>query len=57
MADAPGQPPVVVEFVQTHIPLDSRAGALALTQGHTKELSQQRQNQPPPTLARSVQHV
>ena len=29
MADAPGQPPVVVEYVQTHTPPDPRARALA----------------------------
>ena len=30
MADAPGQQPVVVESMQTHTPLDPRAGAIAL---------------------------
>ena len=29
MADAPGQPPVVVESLQTHTPLDHRVDALA----------------------------
>ena len=28
MADAPGQPPVVVESLQTHTPLDPRVDAL-----------------------------
>ena len=42
MADAPGQPPVVAESLQTHTPPDPRAGALALTQEHSKELRQQR---------------
>ena len=31
MADAPGQPPAVVEFAPTHTPPDLRAGALAST--------------------------
>ena len=57
MADAPGQPSVVVESVQTHTPPDPRAGALALAQGHAEELRQRRQNHPPPTPACSVQHV
>ena len=57
MADALGQPPVVVESTQTHTPPDPRAGVLASAQAHAKELRQQRQNQPPPTPARSVQHV
>ena len=30
MADALGQPPVVAESLQTHTPLDPRAGSLAL---------------------------
>ena len=30
MADAPGQSSVVAESLQTHTPLDPRAGALAL---------------------------
>ena len=30
MADAPGKPLVVAESLQTHTPLDPRAGALAL---------------------------
>ena len=38
MADAPGQPPVVVESVQTHTPPDPHAGALASTQAHAEEL-------------------
>ena len=38
MADAPGQPPVVVEYLQTHTPPDPRAGVLALAQEHTEEL-------------------
>ena len=57
MADAPGQPPVAVESVQTHTPPDPRTGALASTKAHAEELRQQRQNQPPPAPARSVQHV
>ena len=44
MVDAPGQPPVVVESLQTHTPPDSRAGALALAQEHAEELRQRRQN-------------
>ena len=38
MADALGQPPVVAESVQTNTPPDPRVGALALVQGHIKEL-------------------
>ena len=34
MADAPGQPPVVAESLQTHTPPDPHAGALALAQEH-----------------------
>ena len=56
MADAPGQPPVVAESLQTHTPLDPRAGALALAQEHDEELRQRWQNQPPPALARSGSH-
>ena len=44
MVDAPGQPPMVVESVQTHTPLDPRAGALVFAQAHTEELRQRRQN-------------
>ena len=42
MVDGLGQPPVVVESVQTHTPLDPRAEALMSTQAHTKELRQRR---------------
>ena len=42
MADAPGQPPVVVESLQTHNPLDARVKALARAQEHGKELRQRR---------------
>ena len=38
MADALGQPSVVVESVQTHTPLDPHVGALTLAQGHAEEL-------------------
>ena len=38
MADAPGQPLVVVESLQTHTPLDLCVGALVLAQEHTEEL-------------------
>ena len=51
MADALGQPPVVVESAQTHIPLDPRAEALVSAQAHVEELRQRRQNQPPPAPA------
>ena len=57
MADAPRQPLMVVESTQTHTPTDPRAGALASAQAHAEELRQRRQNQPPPTLARSVPKV
>ena len=57
MADAPGQPPVVTESLQTHTPLDPHAGTLALTQEHGEELRQRRQNQPPPAPARSAHHT
>ena len=56
MADAPGQPPVVVESTQTHTPLDPRAGAHVLAQEHCEELRQRRQNQPPPASARLAHH-
>ena len=38
MADALGQPPVVVESTQTHTPLDPRAEALTSAQAHAEEL-------------------
>ena len=38
MADALGQPPVIVEYVQTHTPLDPCAGALTFAQRHAEEL-------------------
>ncbi|XP_066394046.1 uncharacterized protein [Miscanthus floridulus] len=57
MADAPRQPSVVVESMQTHTPPDPRAGALASAQAYAEELRQRRQNQPPSTSAPSVQHV
>ena len=38
--DAMGQPLVAAEFLQTHTPLDPRAGALALAQEHNEELRQ-----------------
>ena len=57
MADTLGQPPVVVESLQTHTPLDPRAKALAHAQEHGEELRQRRQSQPPPTLACSTQHA
>ena len=38
MADALGQPQVVAESLQTHTPLDPRAGALTLAQEHAEEL-------------------
>ena len=44
MADALGQPPVIVESVQTHTPLDPCAGALTLAQEHAEELQQWWQN-------------
>ena len=48
MADALGQPPMVMESLQTHTPPDPRAGTPALTREHGEELRQQRLNQPPP---------
>ena len=57
MADAPGQPPVVAESLQTHTTLDPRVKALACAQEHGEELRQRRQSQPPPMLARLVQHA
>ena len=57
MADALGQPPVVVESAQTHTPPDPRAGAVASAQAHAEELRQRRQNQLPPAPTQSVQHV
>ena len=38
MADAPGQPPVEAESLQTHTPLDPHAGTLVLTREHIEEL-------------------
>jgi len=38
MADALGQPPVVVESIQTNTPLDPHVKALARTQEHGEEL-------------------
>ena len=40
MADAPGQPPLVVESLQTHTPPDPHADALACAQEHGEELRQ-----------------
>ena len=57
MVDAPGQPPVVVESVQTHTPPDPHAGALVWAREHVEQLRQRRQNQPPPTPTHSVQHA
>ena len=54
MADAPGQPPVVAESLQTHTPLDPRAEALTCAQEHGEELRQRRQNQPSPAPTYSV---
>jgi len=42
MADAPGQPLVMVECLQTHTPLDPHADALACAQAHGEELRQRR---------------
>ena len=52
MADASGQPVVVVESLQTHTPPDPRTEALACAQEHGEELRQRWQNQSPPTPAR-----
>ena len=57
MANAPGQPPVVAESLQTHTPPDPYAEALARAQGHGEELRRRRQSHPPPALARSAQHA
>ena len=38
MVDALGQPPVVVESMQTHTPPNPCVGALASTQAHAEEL-------------------
>ena len=38
MVNAPRQPPVVAESVQTHTPSDPRAGSLTLAQEHAEEL-------------------
>ena len=57
MVNAPGQPPVVAESLQTHTPPDPRANALVCALVHGEELRQRRQNQPPPALTRSVQHA
>ena len=52
MADASGQPVVVVESLQTHTPPDPRTEALACAQEHGEELRQRWQNQPPPAPTR-----
>ena len=57
MADAPGQPPVVAVSLQTHTPLDPHMDALTCAREHGEELWQRRQNQPPPTSARSMHHA
>ena len=57
MADDLGQPPVVAKSLQTHTPLDPRAGALVLAQKHGEELRQRWQNQPPPAPAHSAHHT
>ena len=57
MVDAPRQPPVVVESTQTHTPPDPHVEALTSAQAHAEKLRQRPQNQPPPTPARSAQHV
>ena len=44
MVDAPGQPPVVTESLQTHTPLDPGVETPELTREHDKELQQQRLN-------------
>ena len=54
MADAPGQPLVVAETLQTHTPLDPHTGALVLAQEHVEELQQRQQDQPPPAPACSL---
>ena len=46
MANAPGQPSVVAESLQTHTPPDPRAKTPVLTWEHGEELRQQRLNQP-----------
>ena len=38
MADAPGQPPVVMESLQTHTPLDPHAKTHTLTWEHGEDL-------------------
>ena len=57
MADALGQPSVVVESTQTHTPVDPRAGALTSAQAHSEELRQRRQNLSPHAPTQPVQHV
>ena len=44
MTEASGQPPVVVESLQTHTPQNPRVDALACAQAHGEELRQRRQN-------------
>jgi len=44
MADAPGQPLVVAESLQTHTPPNPRAEALAHAQEHDEELRKRRQS-------------
>jgi len=54
MADAPGQPPVLEESLQTHTPPNPRTRTLTLTREHGEELRLRRQNQPPPMSVRSA---
>ena len=57
MVDAPGQPPVVTESLQTHTPLDPHAETPALSREHGEELRQQWLHQPPTVPARSAHHT
>ena len=55
MANAPGQPPVVAESLQTHTPLDPSAEALARAWGHSEEL--RRRCRASPRLRRSARRI
>ena len=57
MVDAPGQPPVVMESLQSHTPLDPHAKTPELTREHGEELRQQRLIEPPTAPVCSTHHT
>ena len=57
MADAPGQPPVVMESLQTHTPSDPHVESPTLSWEHGEELRRQWLHQPPTAPARLAHHT